>query len=155
MTPADLREGREISGAHMEILHPVEGLLSKKSNDNSLVMRISSGGTSFLFPGDLEAAGEQMLISRWFQTEKRRSSRPSSRKQKLQLRAVSRSGKSQSVCYLLRAGNPFGFPVTRFSKGSEVMVQDVEVDEVGPLRSPLGRRGPVRTSGVPRAYCNE
>jgi competence protein ComEC len=63
-SPSELKEGREIAGTFIEILHPAEGLLSRKSNDNSLVLRVSSGGTSFLFPGDLEAAGEQALVAR-------------------------------------------------------------------------------------------
>jgi competence protein ComEC len=63
-TPTELGEGREVSGARVEVLHPLQGLLSRKSNDNSLVLRVSAGGTAFLFPGDLEAAGEQQLVSR-------------------------------------------------------------------------------------------
>jgi competence protein ComEC len=63
-TPSELMGGREFSGVRVDLLHPLEGLLSRKSNDNSLVLRVSSGGKSFLFPGDLEAAGEQALVAR-------------------------------------------------------------------------------------------
>jgi len=110
-TPAHLKEGREISGALVEILHPGGGFLSSKSNDNSLVMRISYKGTSFLFPGDLEAAGEQLVISRSgsklesdvllapHHGSKSSSSRPF-------LEAV-----NPKVCIISSGkGNPFGFP---------------------------------------------
>jgi competence protein ComEC len=63
-TPADFTKGREIAGASLEILHPGEEMMSKKSNDNSLVLKISYGQTSFLFTGDLEAAGERAVVSR-------------------------------------------------------------------------------------------
>ena len=33
-----------------------------KSNDRSLVLKISSGEKSFLFPGDLESSGEAILV---------------------------------------------------------------------------------------------
>jgi competence protein ComEC len=63
-TPGDFREGREIAGASLEILHPQEEMMSRTSNDNSLVLKISYGQTSFLFTGDLEAAGERAVVSR-------------------------------------------------------------------------------------------
>jgi competence protein ComEC len=132
-TPADLREGREVSGAQVEILHPAEGLLSKKSNDNSLVMRISYGGTSFLFPGDLEAAGEQMLISMSGSKLKsdvllapHHGSRSSGSKPFLEAVAP-------KVCIVSSGqGNPFGFPsqeVLGRLRGQECRV--LRVDEVG------------------------
>ena len=143
-TPADLREGREISGVHVEILHPMEGLLSKKSNDNSLVMRISSGGTSFLFPGDLEAAGEQLLISRAGSKLKsdvllapHHGSRSSSSEPFLE--AV-----TPKVCIISSGlGNPFGFPSLEIldrlrGHGCRIL----RVDEVGAIEVSLGPEGP-------------
>jgi len=143
-TPADLREGREISGTHVEILHPMEGLLSKKSNDNSLVMRISSGGFSFLFPGDLEAAGEQMLISKSGSKLKsdvllapHHGSRSSSSEPFLE--AV-----TPKVCIISSGqGNPFGFPsqeiLGRLKKhGCRIL----RVDELGAIEVSLGQEGP-------------
>jgi competence protein ComEC len=62
-TPGDFTEGRIIAGANLEILHPQEERMLKKSNDNSLVLKISSGRSSFLFTGDLEAAGERAVVS--------------------------------------------------------------------------------------------
>jgi len=69
LLPSDLRGGREISGVKIDILHPPSdgggdqvfgralGL-----NDNSLVLKLSYGGKSFLFPGDLERPGEEMVV---------------------------------------------------------------------------------------------
>ena len=67
--PSDLRGGREISGVRIDILHPpsdgsnspVFGR-SLRLNDNSLVLKLSYGGKSFLFPGDLERTGEEMVV---------------------------------------------------------------------------------------------
>jgi competence protein ComEC len=134
-TPADLKEGSEISGARVEILHPGGRVLSGKSNDNSLVMRISYGGTSFLFPGDLEAKGEQLLISRSGSKLKsdillapHHGSRSSSSKSFIE--AV-----SPKVCVISSGkGNPFGFPsqeVINRLRASECRI--LRVDELGAI----------------------
>jgi competence protein ComEC len=70
LLPKDLAGGREINGARVEVLHP---LADKKAphafyaetdlNNNSMVLKISCLGRSFLFPGDLEHGGEASLIS--------------------------------------------------------------------------------------------
>lgn len=69
--PADLKDGRDISGARVELLHPVpdengEALFAgaTKLNDRSMVLKVSYGRTSCLFPGDLERLGEEMVIWR-------------------------------------------------------------------------------------------
>jgi competence protein ComEC len=50
-------------GIEMALLHPETGAAaSLSSNDASLVTRLNFGGVSFLFTGDIEAAGEEMLI---------------------------------------------------------------------------------------------
>jgi competence protein ComEC len=134
-TPAHLKEGREISGALVEILYPVEGFLFKKSNDNSLVVRISSGGTSFLFPGDLEAKGEQRLVSRAGSKLKsdillapHHGSISSSSKPFLE--AV-----NPKVCIISSGkGNPFGFPSPEILgrlKGQGCRI--LRVDEIGAI----------------------
>jgi competence protein ComEC len=70
VTPADWKESREISGVQIELLHPSSGggeiPLSYSGlgvNDNSLVLKFSYEGKSFLFPGDLESAGEEVVMS--------------------------------------------------------------------------------------------
>jgi competence protein ComEC len=71
LLPADLANGREINGVKVEILHPEPTILSSnrfdkstRLNNNSLVLKISYGGRSVLFPGDLERQGEAVLVSR-------------------------------------------------------------------------------------------
>lgn len=68
--PADMTKGRKINGSNIEILHPKPDgqpmyLLESETrlNNNSLVVKISFCGKSFLFPGDLESEGEKVLIS--------------------------------------------------------------------------------------------
>ena len=67
--PSDLRGGREISGVRIDILHPPSdrggGQVSGRAlglNDNSLVLKLSYAGKSFLFPGDLERPGEERAV---------------------------------------------------------------------------------------------
>ena len=67
---ADLAIGRQINGVTVEVLHPQPGARpldlydsSNRLNNNSLVLKISYLGTSFLFPGDLEQEGTKVLIS--------------------------------------------------------------------------------------------
>jgi len=68
--PADLKAGRDISGVKVNLLHPPpdgngSGLPKKMNpNDKSLVLKISYGETSCLFPGDLEREGEEMVVRR-------------------------------------------------------------------------------------------
>jgi competence protein ComEC len=50
-------------GIEMSLLHPeAEAAASLSSNDASLVTRLSCEGVSFLFTGDIEQVGEEMLI---------------------------------------------------------------------------------------------
>jgi len=72
MLPADLKDDREINGVRVQVLHPDPDAPpslgvkddGKRLNNNSLVLKITCGDTSFLFPGDLERAGEEALIAR-------------------------------------------------------------------------------------------
>jgi competence protein ComEC len=142
-TPADFKGGRNMSGARAEILHPADGLLSRKSNDNSLVLRISYGETSFLFPGDLEATGEQMLVSR------------SGTKLKSDILLAPHHGSRSSnstafleavnpkVCIISSGkGNPFGFPSQEIlgrlrGQGCSIL----RVDEIGAVEVSAGQEG--------------
>ena len=70
MLPPDLKEGIRINGVLVEILHPMPEVINDRPgkngrnlNNNSLVLRISYAGKSFLFPGDLEKEGEQEILS--------------------------------------------------------------------------------------------
>jgi len=66
--PDDLAEGRDIHGVQVQVLHPAPGepaLSNPESgsrlNNNSMVLKISFGKTAFLFTGDLEKEGEEIL----------------------------------------------------------------------------------------------
>jgi competence protein ComEC len=51
-------------GASIQILAPPEGYLDDRDrNENSIVLRVDHGETSFLFTGDAEADGESYLLS--------------------------------------------------------------------------------------------
>lgn len=64
LLPEGLRGGKEIGGVMVEVLHPLPGpVKGLKANDNSLVLRLTYGGTSCLFAGDLEKAGEEALVA--------------------------------------------------------------------------------------------
>ena len=62
--PKDLENGREISGVKVTLLHPSKKTESTTLNNNSMVLRLSHKGWSFLFPGDLENKGERALTSK-------------------------------------------------------------------------------------------
>ncbi|MFH1083262.1 MAG: DNA internalization-related competence protein ComEC/Rec2 [Pseudomonadota bacterium] len=70
MLPVDLKNGIKINGAEVRILHPDphgRSLILEKGakwlNNNSLVLKISYERKSFLFLGDLEQPGEEVLVS--------------------------------------------------------------------------------------------
>ena len=70
LLPVDLAEGRKINGAKIDYLHPPPGRMKSdlfyngtRLNNNSLVLKVSFAGKSFLFPGDLESEGEALLVS--------------------------------------------------------------------------------------------
>ena len=60
----------DINGIHIDVLYPPVDFIEKKEietwrnlNNNSLVLKISFGATSFLFPGDIKARAEYELVS--------------------------------------------------------------------------------------------
>ncbi|MCP3678373.1 MAG: DNA internalization-related competence protein ComEC/Rec2 [Deltaproteobacteria bacterium] len=56
-------EPLEINGVKVEFLHPPGGERFDKNN-GSLVLRLTYGEVSFIFPGDIEDAGERELLRR-------------------------------------------------------------------------------------------
>ncbi len=54
---------RELGGATLELLHPVDPS-SRDLNDASIVARLSYGAVHFLFTGDAEAPSEYAMLSR-------------------------------------------------------------------------------------------
>lgn len=69
LLPGDLMDGRQINGVKVEVLHPCPDKKHKAFdnrsllNNNSLVLKISYGGKSFLFTGDIEEPAEEVLVS--------------------------------------------------------------------------------------------
>lgn len=69
--PQDLENIEPIKGVHVKVLHPEPGATlwspsseSQALNNNSLVLKLTFKGKSFLFPGDIERETEAMLVSR-------------------------------------------------------------------------------------------
>ena len=63
-----LAREHQFNGVQIEILYPPRNFMDLKnsdrwrnSNNNSVVLRVSYGGISFLFPGDIETAAEKEL----------------------------------------------------------------------------------------------
>jgi competence protein ComEC len=66
---ADMPQNHLINGVKLDLLYPPPGFLKRKetekwrnTNNNSLVVKVSMGSTSFLFPGDIMAAAEKELV---------------------------------------------------------------------------------------------
>jgi competence protein ComEC len=58
-----------VNGVKLDFLYPPQGYLKRKekegwrnTNNNSLVVKVSLGTRSFLFPGDIMAAAEEELV---------------------------------------------------------------------------------------------
>ena len=115
LLPEDLAEGRLIGGVRVEMLHPLPGCKAFNSadnrNNNSLVVKISFCGKAFLFPGDLQVEGEEMIVSK----------KGDYLKSDILLSPHHGSKSSSSKKFLMKVkpqiciissgeGNPFGFP---------------------------------------------
>jgi len=142
-TPADLKQEREISGALVEILHPEEGLLFRKSNDNSLVMKISYGGTAFLFPGDIEDRAEQLLLSRSGSRLKSEILLAPHHGSKSSTSRAFLQAVSPEVCIISSGkGNPFGFPSQEVLKRlSDARCNILKTEEHGAIKVHADQEG--------------
>jgi competence protein ComEC len=65
----DMPQNLWINGVKLDFLYPPRGYLKRKekegwrnTNNNSLVVKVSMGSRSFLFPGDIMAAAEEELV---------------------------------------------------------------------------------------------
>ena len=56
-------QDQEINSVRIQILHPPCGQTRLDTNDASLVLRLSHGEVDILFSGDVETAGERILLS--------------------------------------------------------------------------------------------
>ena len=141
--PGDLMMGREISGVRIEVLHPRSDQGKSRSskgsgglNNRSLVLRLTYGGKSMLFPGDVEEAGEVTLVSgarRLLESDillvPHHGSKSSCSKMFLQ-------EVKPSLCIIsCGRGNYFGFPhPDTLRRLEEVGCQTMRIDQVGSVR---------------------
>ncbi len=145
--PFHLQGVREISGVKVELLHPYseerkEQLVENTEgmNNHSLVLKLSYGGKSLLFPGDLERAGEESVISRAGSLLKsdillapHHGSRNSCSKAFLQM------VRPQTCIISSGYGNYLGFPHSETLKRlTSVGSQVLRIDQVGAVQLALG-----------------
>ena len=147
LLPADLSCGREINGVRVEVLHPmpVERSIrpfknARGLNNNSLVLKISFAGKSFLFPGDIEREGEKILISNAGHGVKsdiilspHHGSRSSSTKEFLNM---VRPG----ICVISSGeGNFFGFPHEQtLRRLRDIGCRVIRIDRTGAVKISVG-----------------
>jgi competence protein ComEC len=149
LCPADLKGGRTISGVRVNLLHPPpnpsDPALAKKMNpnDKSLVVKISYGETSCLFPGDLEKVGEDMVVKR----------AGSLLESHVLLAPHHGSGSSCSKAFLNQVkprvciiscgrGNPFRFPDSRTLRRLQGLgCRIFRIDEVGAVQVSVTPKG--------------
>lgn len=146
--PADMAGGRQINGAKVEVLHPLKGnnsssLNNKRTglNNNSLVLKITYGGKSILFSGDLEEQGEKVLISNAGRAVKtdillspHHGSKSSSTKQFLRM---TRPG----TCVISSGeGNFFGFPHQQTLKRLKgIGCKTIRIDQAGAVQCTISQ----------------
>ena len=141
--PGDLMTGREISGVKIEVLHPRPDQDKSRSskgsgglNNRSLVLRLTYGGKSVLFPGDVERAGEETLVSsagRLLKSDILLAPHHGSKSScsELFLQEV-----KPSLCIIsCGRGNYFGFPHSdTLRRLEEVGCEIMRIDQVGSVR---------------------
>jgi len=110
-------------------------------NNNSLVLKISYNGKSFLFPGDLEKPGEEVVISNAgpmlesnIMLAPHHGSNSSCSKPFLQI-------VSPDICIISSGrGNYFGFPHPEVLKRlSEIRCKVICIDKKGAIKLSLGQ----------------
>jgi competence protein ComEC len=147
VSPGQWRDARRIGDVAVVVLHPEEGDEAQglKSNDKSLVVKLTYRGKSFLFPGDLEKAGEKIVALRAGGNLKsefllaphhgsRTSCSPFFLDQVRPLACVISAG----------SGNPFAFPSMEVVKRLEGMgCRIFRTDQDGAVEVIVGREGGV------------
>ncbi|MBW1999622.1 MAG: DNA internalization-related competence protein ComEC/Rec2, partial [Deltaproteobacteria bacterium] len=148
--PRDLAVSRSISGVRIDVLHPPpvgEGQFpygkKMRANDLSMVLKISYRGISFLFPGDIEKAGEQSVVKK---------AGPRLRSDVLLVphhggrTSCSRSFLDMvkpSICVVSGGrGNPYGFPHPEtMERLKEAGCRILRIDQMGSIDISVGEGG--------------
>jgi len=147
LLPVDLVKGREINGAKIDFMYPLPGKKTSnlfyngtRLNNNSLVLKISFHGKSFLFPGDLESEGEAILVSTKQNALKsdvllspHHGSKSSSTKGFLRM-------VKPGICVISSGqGNFFGFPHEQTLKRlDEIGCRAIRIDQSGAVQCTVG-----------------
>lgn len=69
LSPIDFKNGKDISGVNVDILHPLPEKTDCKNiskiglNNLSLTMKLSYSGKAALFPGDIEKPAEKLIVA--------------------------------------------------------------------------------------------
>ena len=150
VSSSDLTKGRDISGVKIKLLHPPPegnryppGKRFMNPNDNSLVLKLSYAGKSFLFPGDLEKPGEETVVSNAgsllesdilltpHHGSKSSSSRPFLEMVKPRICIISSGG-----------GNYFGHPHSKtLQRLRDIGCRIIRIDQVGAVQLSVGPNG--------------
>jgi competence protein ComEC len=152
LMPDDFSNEIEVGGAKVELLHPPTTVktkgadLSKEdrdTNNNSLVLKISYNGKSFLFPGDIQSQGEDAVVSN------------SGARLKSEILLVPHHGsKYSSTMPFLKAVDPkiaviscgkensFGFPSKEtMQQLNQIGCKIIRIDESGAVRFEVNSNG--------------
>ena len=159
MPPAtQLAAGDEVTlaGVRFRVLGPPPGDTRLVENDASLVLHVSYGQTSFLLPGDVEAAGEAALLRRDPRSDVVKAPHHGSRTSSG--RGLIAASRPRWVVFPVGAGNRYGFPhgetVARWREsGAELLRTDegpVRFRSDGRSLSRAATRGSARRVGAPR-----
>ncbi len=148
LLPGDLAGGREINGVQIEVLHPRGVGKSRRSpdngtglNNNSVVLKMSYAGKTFLFPGDLEKEGERKLVSNAGRTIKsdillspHHGSQSSSTTEFLRM-------VKPAICVISSGeGNHFGFPHKRtLERLRSIRCRIIRIDQTGAAKFTVGK----------------
>jgi competence protein ComEC len=154
LSPGRWKEGRRIGDVAVALLHPEEGDEERglKLNDRSLVVKLTYQGKSFLFPGDLERAGEEKVVLHAGRALKCDVLLAPHHGSKTSCSRLFLDQAKPRVCVISAGpGNPFSFPNMEVVKRLEsIGCRIFRTDRDGAVEVIIGREG-----GVVRPFLKE
>jgi competence protein ComEC len=119
-TPSELMGVHDLGGVKLEILAPhfAQGGLYPdfKTNDNSLVLKVSLGSDSALWLGDIERPGEERLLAQYPNLGVSVVKAPHHGSKTSSSPQLVASTSPQHVIFCTREGNMWGFPHSQIAK---------------------------------------